>query len=439
MHSVIFGERDSLRDWGIYLVSAPSLESPAVKTKYLDSPGMDGAIDLTSAIRGFPVYQNRTGELVFASADRWAKWNARRGQILDYLHGLSHILQFQDDPGWYWVGSFAVKRGDELPRGDTVTIQYNVEPYKWAWALSTDPWLWDPFSFVDGVIRPAIFGGIDISDGASLDFSPEACGSAPLQPLFLSDVPATVTVTVGTTTHTTSLTAWLPATVPGLVLYRGKWLYGGREATVAVAQSGSAAETLAITQQPVDATGEASTRVTFHVEATGDNPTFQWQYKNTSGGNWTTPTGTTFIGKDTPTVSIPVTDARNGYQFRCKVTSGTNTVTSNAATLTMATPTFAILQQPQRQTAAVGADAVFYCGAQGSGVTYQWQKKMPVGEWTNVSGGTENLLTVTAAADDHGALFRCLVTSGSDTLESSAAELRVIRETVRLDFRPGRL
>ena len=41
-----------------------------------------------------------------------------------------------------------------------ITIDYDVGPYKWSVLSSTDDWLWDPFNFQNGVIRPALFKDI---------------------------------------------------------------------------------------------------------------------------------------------------------------------------------------------------------------------------------------------------------------------------------------
>ena len=266
MNRVKFGAHDALEDWGIYLVSSPSLETPEVRTKFLESPGLNGAIDLTTAIRGYPVYKNRTGSLVFASADRWAKWNARRGEILGYLHGQAHTLEFDDDPGWYWEGRFSVRRGDEMPRGATITIDYNVGPFKWSVWITTEPWLWNPFSFVDGVIGngtyvdssttpPTVWQGSGLYSGIEVGSTPvdltfsseEVTGSAPQQVTFsASDAAITVTVLQGTTTAATgTFAAGTSGTIPGLVLYRGAWLYQGWPASVS-ASTGSGSDTGAL-------------------------------------------------------------------------------------------------------------------------------------------------------------------------------------------------
>ena len=68
----------------------------------------------------------------------------------------------------------------------------------------------------------------------------------------------------------------------------------------------------------------------FTVAAEGEGLTYQWQYKSLKDGKWY---NTKVDGYDTPTMRIEVTAARNGMQFRCKVTGGSVTVISDPATL----------------------------------------------------------------------------------------------------------
>ena len=86
-----------------------------------------------------------------------------------------------------------------------------------------------------------------------------------------------------------------------------------------------------ITTQPRDYTGIIGATVEFTVEATGENLTYQWQFKD--GANWK---DSGMEGTKTPQLRVPITEARIGQQYRCIVTSGNGTnATSNAAKLTV--------------------------------------------------------------------------------------------------------
>ncbi len=126
-----------------------------------------------------------------------------------------------------------------------------------------------------------------------------------------------------------------------------------------------------ITGQPQDYTGAVGETASFTVEASGEGLTYQWQYKSLKDGKWY---NTTTTGYNTPTMSIKVTSARNGMQFRCKVTGGSTTVISDAATLRVGSA-LAITSQPQDFTGPLNATATFTVEATGTGLTYQWQYK----------------------------------------------------------------
>ena len=89
-----------------------------------------------------------------------------------------------------------------------------------------------------------------------------------------------------------------------------------------------------ITGQPKDFTGAIGETASFTVTATGTGLSYQWQYKSQKDGKWYNASAD---GSKTATMRIGVTEARDGMQFRCKVTGGGNTVISNAATLHVAT------------------------------------------------------------------------------------------------------
>ena len=91
--------------------------------------------------------------------------------------------------------------------------------------------------------------------------------------------------------------------------------------------------TLEITKQPENVTAALGSTVSFHVEATGEGLTYQWQWK---AGNTSTWRDTTVSGNTTDTITLEATAARNGYQYRCVITDANgNKVYSDEAKLTV--------------------------------------------------------------------------------------------------------
>ncbi len=185
-------------------------------------------------------------------------------------------------------------------------------------------------------------------------------------------------------------------------------------------------EPLAITTQPTDFTGPVGATATFTVVATGTGLTYQWQYKSLKDGKWY---NTTTTGYNTATMSIGVTNARNGMEFRCKVTDGSGDVVySNAAAIHVGAA-LAITGQPTDFTGPIGATATFTVVATGTGLTYQWQyKSLKDGKWynTTTTGYNTATMSIGVTTGRNGMEFRCIVTDASgDTVTSNAAALHV--------------
>ncbi len=180
-----------------------------------------------------------------------------------------------------------------------------------------------------------------------------------------------------------------------------------------------------ITTQPSNKTAAVGENVKFTVAASGTDLNYQWQYKKAGSSTWYNSTST---GNKTKTLTVEATEARNGMQFRCKVTNAAGTTTSNAATLTVQSKPV-ITTQPASKSAAVGENVKFTVAASGSGLNYQWQyKKAGSSTWYNSTstGNKTKTLTVEATTARSGMQFRCKVTNAAGTATSSAATLTVV-------------
>ena len=90
---------------------------------------------------------------------------------------------------------------------------------------------------------------------------------------------------------------------------------------------------LGIKTQPVNKTVQEGSTAKFTVTATGSGLTYQWQYRTSSSGSWKNASAT---GNKTATLSVPGTDSRNGFQYRCKITdSAGNVIYTKIVTLTV--------------------------------------------------------------------------------------------------------
>ena len=184
-----------------------------------------------------------------------------------------------------------------------------------------------------------------------------------------------------------------------------------------------------ITTQPYSVTAQTGTTATFKVVANGTGLSYQWQWSADGGKNWTNSSSAT-TGYNTATLKVSATKARNGYQYRCVVSSSNGRkTTSNAATLTVKDGP-KITSNPSSKTVASGSTATFSVTATGSNLKYQWQwRSGSTAAWTNSSSSTTGYntatLKVSATAARNGYQYRCVVSSGSLSATSSAATLTV--------------
>jgi len=184
-------------------------------------------------------------------------------------------------------------------------------------------------------------------------------------------------------------------------------------------------DSVEILKQPVNQNLPSGKNAVFSVEANGRGLKYQWQYRTSATGSWKNASET---GNKTAKLTVPVTAARNGYQYRCKVTdSSGNECFSDAATLKVVT--LKITAQPAAVNAVAGKTAKFSVKASGEGLKYQWQYRTSAkGSWKNASGTGNKTATISvpATVSRNGYQYRCQITDKyGNVITSKAATLNV--------------
>lgn len=158
-HSIIFGNKNTWADWYLIPASRPVFNPPAPKTKFVDIPGADWHLDLSTSLTGDIAYSQREGSFEFIvdngqlSDYNSTIWFDLYSEIMDYLHGQIVQAMLEDDPNFYYEGRFAVNEWKSDPQNSKIVIDYNVAPYKYEVISSLEDWVWDTFSFESGIIR----------------------------------------------------------------------------------------------------------------------------------------------------------------------------------------------------------------------------------------------------------------------------------------------
>ncbi|MBR4693152.1 MAG: hypothetical protein IKP17_10395 [Oscillospiraceae bacterium] len=194
--------------------------------------------------------------------------------------------------------------------------------------------------------------------------------------------------------------------------------------------------TATVAVQPVDFTGAVGETFTFHTEAIGTDPSYQWQVSTDGGASWK---NSGHSGSATDTMTGTITAARLGHLFRCKITSSGSTIYSNTVRI-LETP-LEITSQPGSYTTWVGSPFTFTVTARGSGLSYQWQVLLSgESEWQDCafSGSDTAELSDVMTQDLFYATFRCVVT---DRLGNEAVSSPVLLYSggIQIDVQPASL
>lgn len=162
-HSVQFRVNDvtydSWEDWHLIPKSRPVINPPQERTSFVTVPGRHGKIDLSWALTGGPVYDNRTGNIDFyVDANQWHGWHTAYMTILNALQGQSVQIRLTDDPSFIYKGLVYVDKWTSDERYSTVSLKYDLYPFKHRITYTEDSWQWDPFDFENGVIGDSVSG-----------------------------------------------------------------------------------------------------------------------------------------------------------------------------------------------------------------------------------------------------------------------------------------
>lgn len=186
-HSVTFGEKNTYDDWHLMSSTRPYFNPPAFKSSYVDIPGANGGLDISTALTGYPTYERRTGSLTFIILNGYRSWVDTYSEIAEYIHGKEMKAYLEDDPDFYYEGRFELSEWiDSSPRSG-ITISYNLDPFKWSKRLSNESWLWDPFVFATDTTWTSPFDAFKVDSDVwwRKTFLKTDFGSAPVCPKFI--------------------------------------------------------------------------------------------------------------------------------------------------------------------------------------------------------------------------------------------------------------
>jgi hypothetical protein len=163
--------------------------------------------------------------------------------------------------------------------------------------------------------------------------------------------------------------------------------------------------------QPQSMTGVLSSNVTFTLSASGSMPLkYQWQFY-----------GTNLPGRTSAALTLTNVQFANAGPYRCVVSNGGGSATSDPATLTVIFPP-TITDHPMDISVILGSSAQFNVAAIGTDpLYYQWRH-----EGTNLPGAVDAILFIPSAQLQHEGLYSVVVSNAAGKATSSNARLTVV-------------
>ncbi len=219
---------------------------------------------------------------------------------------------------------------------------------------------------------------------------------------------------------------------------------GGRAETEAVKVAKAAPTEITITGQPEAMLARLGQNATATVEATAANGaalSYQWYFKSANGTEWKV-SGMT--GAKTATVTVPVTQARIGQQYKCVVTTADGgRAESEATEIGLSMPSVITLTaEPEDLYATLGRNGTATVEATtdtGAAISYQWYYKSAKGttwQTSGMTGAKTATVTVPVTKARLGQQYKCvLTTADGGRLETAAV---TVREKPTLDLKVTR-
>ena len=149
-------------NWHIVPETRPLVNPPEVVTEYVEIAGSSGSLDYTEALTGGVVYRNRTGSWKFIVENGHQEWHALYNYLLTFLHGQTFKIVLEDDPKYEYVGRLTLNEWNSSQHWSTITINYNLSPYKYLTEFGVSDWLWDDLT-IESDAYIIYYGNFDIN------------------------------------------------------------------------------------------------------------------------------------------------------------------------------------------------------------------------------------------------------------------------------------
>lgn len=141
--------RHTFNDFGLIL-KTPEISEPEPQTTFIEIPFRDGSLDLTAPFgEDYVAYKDRFLYIPLVDLDYTLDVNAKFARLAQAILGKRKKVILDKDPTYYYIGR-CISFSDVEVEGlmGTVTVTFEVEPYRYSIYGANDRWKWDPFNFL---------------------------------------------------------------------------------------------------------------------------------------------------------------------------------------------------------------------------------------------------------------------------------------------------
>lgn len=130
--------RNTWDNWHLLPSGRPIFAQPSPIYKFTEIPGSDGQLDLTDYLIGRPTYSMRQGSLEFLIQNGYANYETVKAALAEFFDGnkMTAFLDDDYDPvnntyTYYYSGRFFFRAWNPSVTASSVTIEYQLQPYKY--------------------------------------------------------------------------------------------------------------------------------------------------------------------------------------------------------------------------------------------------------------------------------------------------------------------
>lgn len=110
-----------------------SVAMPKLRVNTITIPGAMGVLDNSSALTGYPIYENRTGTWEFTVINEYDAydWNKIYTNLCNLIHGKKVVVYLWGQNDFRYRGRLTIDNWNVGKNWSTISISYDLEPYKY--------------------------------------------------------------------------------------------------------------------------------------------------------------------------------------------------------------------------------------------------------------------------------------------------------------------